>query len=111
MKLGSWELDIGFLYHRLPGDWDDFDVAMKESRPYWNNIGLHLSYERTDEWYMLEIRLGWKDGARAYYSHYPPYWLITTCDCDECQQERRKLGIKRKSNTRPRLTANRPRYH
>ena len=109
MKLGSWELDIGFPYHSLPGDGVDFDLAMKKSRPYWNNIGIHLSHERTNEWYMLEVRLSWKYGAQAYYSHYPPYWLIMACNHDECQQEKRR--IKRKNNTRPKQTPNRPRYN
>ncbi len=100
MKLGRWEIYLWFLYYRMPEDWDDLDVAMKESRPYWNNIGIHLSYERTDEWYMLEIRFSWKYGARAYYAHFPAYWLITTCDCDECRRERRRIRIEWTSNNR-----------
>ncbi|MGA2462632.1 MAG: hypothetical protein ABSF82_14535 [Candidatus Bathyarchaeia archaeon] len=110
MKLGSWEIDIGFLYHRLPEDWDNLDLAFNQSRPVWNNVGIHLWHESTDEAYMLEIRLSRSYGARASYSHMPPYWITTICGCVDCKQKRRKLGLERKSINRPRSSARRRRW-
>lgn len=98
MKLGGWEIYVGFPYRRLPEDWDDFDVAMKKARPAWSGIGLHLWHDGTDEVYMFEIWLSRNYGARAHYSHFAPNWMVMKCDCDECRLRRRKLGLGRKGS-------------
>jgi hypothetical protein len=74
MKLGNWDIYVGFLYHRLPEDWHDLDEALRRSRPLWNSIGIHLWHDATDEAYMLELRLNRNGGARLSFSHLPAYW-------------------------------------
>ena len=56
-KIGNWEVDLGFVYHTLPEEWDNLDEAFKRARPVWNMVGVHLWHEITDEGFMLEIRL------------------------------------------------------
>jgi len=97
MKLGSWEIDIGFVYHRLPEDWKDLDDAFKRSRPSWNEFGLHIWHDKTDEGYMLEIRFSRNHGARVSYSHLPAYWFTESCNCDECKSLRKKPRTKNRS--------------
>ena len=43
MKIGNWEIGMGFLYYRLPEDWEDLDEAFKRARPVWNTVGVHLA--------------------------------------------------------------------
>lgn len=100
MKVGNWDIHIGFLYYRLPEDWDDLDEAFKRSRPSWNDFGIHLWHESTDEGYMLEVKLSRRYGARTSYRHLPAYWVAMACDCNDCRLLRRKLKIKRKGNKR-----------
>jgi hypothetical protein len=95
MKIGSWEIYIGFPYFRLPEDWEGLDEAFKRGRPSWKTMGVHLWHESTDEGRMLEISLSRKNGARVSYSHLPAFWIAMTCNCDECRHLRRKLKTMR----------------
>ncbi len=100
MKIGGWEIYLGFLYFRLPEDWEDLDEAFMRARPSWNNLGLHMWHGNTDEGHMLEIRLSRKYGARVSYSHLPAFWFAATCKCDDCRLLRRKLRAKRGTSER-----------
>ncbi|MGP8071169.1 MAG: hypothetical protein ACLP5V_14890 [Candidatus Bathyarchaeia archaeon] len=94
MKIGNWDIYIGFLYFRLPADWRDLDEAFERGRPSWNMIGVHLWHDSTDEVRMLEIHLSRKYGARVTYSHLPAFWIAMACNCDECKRLRRKKKLK-----------------
>lgn len=42
MKVGRWEITVGFSYYRLPEDWEDLNEAFKRSRPSWSVVRAHL---------------------------------------------------------------------
>ena len=97
MKIGNWEIYIGFLYYELPWEWDNFDEALKRSRPVLNVIGIHLWNGKTDEGHMVEIRFRRKERAlcaRLESSHLPAYWMVEICDCSDCRKVRKKLRQK-----------------
>jgi len=96
MKIGSWDIYIGFLYSSLPADWKDLELddVFKRGRPAWHIIGVHLWQDNTDEGHMLEIHLSRKNGARVSYRHLPAFWIAMTCNCDECKRVRKKRKLK-----------------
>jgi len=95
MKIGDWEICVGFPYFGLSQDWEELDEAFKKGRPAWNTMSVHVWHESTDEARMLEISLSRKYGARASYSHLPAFWIAMTCNCDECKVVRRKRKLNR----------------
>ena len=100
MKIGSWDIYIGFLYSRLPADWKDLelDEVFKRGRPALHTIGVHLWHDSTDEALMLELNLSRKYGAQVSYRHLPAFWIAMACNCDECKRLRRKRKLKTMRN-------------
>ncbi len=75
VELGSWEIDMGFVYYALPEHCSDFDDVISRLGALWNWFGLHMWHDRTDEGHVLGIDFSRTHGARLSYSHIPAYWF------------------------------------
>ncbi len=98
MRVGNWDIYAGFLYYRLPEEWEDLDEAFERSRPCWNFMGVHLWHEITDEGHLLEIRFHRKKltlRAKTEYTYLPAYWFVMSCGCSECRSLRKKLKLRK----------------
>jgi nitrate reductase alpha subunit len=94
MRIGSWDIYVGFLHYRLPEEWEDLEEAFKRARPSWDVVGIHMWHEVTDEGHMLEVRFQ-REHTRvrlsAHYSHLTAYWFVEACNCRDCKALKRRL--------------------
>jgi hypothetical protein len=79
MRIGNWEIYVGFPYSALSEKWDDLDDSLRRAQRIFSTIGIHLWHDQTDEGYMLEIsfhRKKYSLPAEIDYAHVPAYWFV-----------------------------------